>query len=172
MKVYAIQPKQVTFRDDDTYMPPSYDAGDAMIDLSRRGYVIKGQTTRDAFEKLHDDITSEINKTATAPSGVWFNDWANGYRFNDKTVKFAVKKWGMKKEDFASLLTRFWEANRGNRFINQEQAISNFLTNFEGLSKPSFFENLFSRPTEYISKKIVIDNIVTLFLKNGKHQLK
>jgi hypothetical protein len=174
MKVYAIQPRQVTFRDDDTYMPPFYDAGHAMTELSEKGYILQGKTTQDAFEKLHDDVNALLKEKATASTGVWHHDWVNGVRYNDKSLKQVVVRWGEKKDEFAGMLTRFWESNKFNKFVNIKQTVANYLTNFEGIQPPSFFEKIFSRheSMKYINKEVDISNVIYLFLKPGKHRLK
>ena len=77
----------------------------------------------------------------------------------------------MPKEEFVSLLTRFWEANKGNRFVDIKLAITNFLTNSEGLTKPGFFQMFSSKAVEYNSKSNILDSVVSMFLKQGKHRL-
>ncbi|MBE7711338.1 MAG: hypothetical protein E7Z92_04270 [Cyanobacteria bacterium SIG31] len=171
MQVHAIRPNQLTFRDDDTYFPPSYDYSDAMGDLNKRGYILQGKDSRDAFERLYQDVDNVLTETATNPTGVWYKDWANGFRFNDKSVKHAVQQWDMKKEEFVSLLSRFWESNKGNRFVDTKLAITNFLTNSEGLTKPGFFQMFSSKAAEYNKKFYTINNVISNFLKTGKHRL-
>ena len=45
MQVYAIKQNEITFKDDNTYIPPSYSYVDAMHDLKQQGYVIQGKDT-------------------------------------------------------------------------------------------------------------------------------
>ena len=174
MQIQAIRTNQITFRDDNTYIPPSYSAYDAMADLSKQGYIIQGNSTKDAFEKAHDEINNELERKAKAADGVWHDDLAQGYRYNDRSVKRAVVKWTMPKEDFSALLTRFWEVNKTNPFRNVKESIANFLINYEGLSKPSFFEKIkeIFNPSKYTIQESLLEKVTNSFLKNGQHKLK
>ena len=104
MKVHAIRTNQLTFKDDDTYFPPTYSCWDAFNSISEQGYIIEGKTTKDAFEKLHDDVNADLVRVVNSGKGVWREKLATGYRFNDRSVKYAVDKWEYPKEDFARLL--------------------------------------------------------------------
>ena len=174
MQIQAIRTNQITFRDDNTYIPPSYSAYDAMADLSKQGYIIQGNSTKDAFEKAHDEINKELERKANAPDGVWEVDLAQGHRYNDRSVKRAVVKWTLPKEDFSGLLTRFWSVNNSNSFKNIKESIANFLINYEGLEKPSFFTRIkeIFNPSKYTRQEMLLENVTNLFLKKGQHKLK
>ena len=175
MKVQAISPRQVSFKDDNTYIPPTYTVNDSITKLSKEGYSIQGKTPKDAFNKLHDDLNLDLKRTANAPTGVWFKDWSEGYRFDDKSVKYLVRSWDISKEFFSNLLTNFWEINKNNAFNNVGNSVENYLVNYEGLEKPSWFKRVFKcfgKTLEYIKKENILTNITENFLVKGQHRLK
>ena len=174
MRVQPIGPRQINFKDDDTYFPTEYWPADSILKLKRNGYIIQGETNVDAFDRLHEDINADLKKVANSRSGVWYMDWVNGRKFNDRSVKYAVHEWGMSKQKFTKLLTSFWEVNKNNTFKNVDKSIANYLENYEGLKRPSFFTRLinFMTPLEYSVKESILDIITNNFLKNGQHRLK
>lgn len=173
MKVATISAHQVNFKDDNTYLPPKYDEFDAMRDLKQEGYTLKGPIAKDAFEKLYTDVDTRLAKVAEPPTGVWFSEHIQtGKGIGDRKVKYAVDKWSLTKDEFTKLLTRFWEDNKLSNFNDVKLAITNFLTNREGLAKPSFWQIFSSKFTEYNIKSATISNVVENFIKTGKHNLK
>ena len=175
MKIQPISTRQVNFKDDNTYIPGEhYTVSNSLQKLSSEGYIVQGKTNADAFEKLHHDLNDDLRKTAQARSSVWHHEWVEGYRFNDKSVKRIVYAWGMSKDKFTKLLTRFWEVNKNNSFKNVDDSVANYLENYEGLKKPSFWEKItsFFSPSEYTVKQRVLKVVTNLFLKNGQHKLK
>lgn len=179
MKVQAIKPNQVSFRDDGTYVPPIYDGANAMVTLKNKGYMISGTTNYDAFERLHKDIVTDLENLANSPKGVWAHKWAEGVKYNDRSVKYIVAQFGMRRDEFAKTLTEFWELNKTNPFHDMKNSISNYLVNYKGLKKPSFFQNALNSiglhnfvKNDYIRLSNVIGNVTTLFLKTKQHRLK
>ena len=143
-----------------------------MFDLRDKGYVLSGSSNLDAFERLYDKVDLELKQTANSTSGVWLKDLSQGNRFNDRTVKKAVVPWEITKNEFAALLNRFWNLNKDNKFVDVKLAITNFLTNSEGLKKPSFFQMFSSKSFEYTKRANAISMVVYNFLKPGCHKLK
>lgn len=172
MKVATISAHQVNFKDENMYIPPSYSEHDAMREMSKEGYVLKGSIAKDAFEKFYDDIDNRLKETAKPPKGVWHHNYIQGEGFNDRKIKYVVEKWDMSKKDFATLLTKFWDDNKSSSFKDVKLAITNFLTNREGLAKPSFWQIFSTKFTEYNMKSNILENVTNLFLKAGKHTLK
>ena len=173
MKVATISANQVAFRDDNTYIPPRYNEFDAMRDLRKEGYILKGPVAKDAFEKFYKDVDAKLAKTAEPPSGVWFSEHIEtGKGLGDRKVKFAVDRWSLTKDEFTRLLTRFWEDNKLSNFKDVKLAITNFLTNREGLTKPSFWQIFSSSAAKYNIRSATIETVVDNFIKTGKHTLK
>ena len=76
------------------------------------------------------------------------------------------------KDEFTRLLTRFWEDNKLSNFKDVKLAITNFLTNREGLTKPSFWQIFSSSAAKYNIRSATIETVVDNFIKTGKHTLK
>lgn len=168
---YAVSRRNVSFGDD-CYAPSSYRPKNAMNDLKAHGYEIHGNGTRDAFEKLYDDVNSVLSTMARSKDGVWKRDYERGVRTYDNTLKYTVSEWELPRDTFSSLLTRFWEKNKTNNFSDIKGSVTNFLTNVEGMEKPGFFQSFMSKFADYFKKEGVLTDVVKIFLKDGKHRLR
>ena len=131
-----------------------------------------GSGTRDAFERLYDDVNSVLSTMARTKDGVWKKDYDRGVRAYDNTLKYTVSEWELPRDTFSGLLTRFWEKNKTSNLSDVKSSVTNFLTTSEGMQKPGFFQSFMSKFADYLNKETVLTNVIKTFLKDGHHRLR
>ena len=170
--VSSYSPKRNISFGDECYVPNSYRPANAMNDLKKHGYVIQGNGTRDAFERLYDDVNSVLSTMARTKDGVWKKDYDRGVRAYDNTLKYTVSEWELPRDTFSGLLTRFWEKNKTSNLSDVKSSVTNFLTTSEGMQKPGYFQSFMSKFADYLNKETVLTNVIKTFLKDGHHRLR
>ena len=160
--------KKISFGDDCGYMPDSYRPSNAMKEMRRNGYVIRGTNTKDAFERLYDDVNYVLNVTEKRADAISHKDYLENPNV-DRKIKLIVKRWEIAKNDFANMMTKFWNVSKNN--IQSKEVVTDFLTKTEGMKKPNFIQMFFPKYTEYLKKEGVIKDVVYYFLKDGLHVL-
>lgn len=177
MNVTAVQPKAVSFRDDTNFYT-HYHVKDAMSDLSEKGYKIDGDNNTDAFGKLYHDVNNQLKTIAEAPSSMWGDEYVHGHpRYEDGSVYVLVERMEYDRNFFAGLLDRFWARNKDVKPEKLSEAIDPFLELHENTPVPSFWQRIRSWLwagdfKEYFKKEAILSDVVDVFLKEGKHNLK
>ena len=165
--------KNVSFGDDCGYTPDWYKPTNAMTDMRNKGYIIQGYDSRDAFERFYDDVSKELAVRAKQPDAVWFSEYQKNPAYQDnRAIKRTVHNWNFSREDVTGLLSRFWDRNKNNPFNDTKGAVTNFLTNSEGMKKPNFFQMFLPKFTPYLERDSLLTDVVKLFLKDGRHRLR
>jgi len=139
-----------------------------MEEMSRNGYVVRGIDTKDAFTRLYNDVDAVLNATEAKPYAISNKAYQQNSNVS-RNVKYVVKRWEMAKEDFANMMTKFWNTGKNN--IKSSEVVTDFLTKTEGMKKPNFFQMFLPKYTEYLTKDGIIKDVVNYFLKDGKHML-
>lgn len=160
--------KNISFGDDCGYVPNSFRPSNAMKEMRRNGYIIRGVNTKDAFERFYDDVNHVLNATEKKPEAISQAEFLKNPNV-DRRIKFVVKRWDMAKNDFANMMTKFWNVGKNN--IQSKEVVADFLTKTEGMKKPNFFQSFLPKYTEYLKKEGVIQDVVYYFLKDGLHIL-
>ena len=173
MKIMSYAPnysinKKISFGDDVGYVPNQFRTTQAMEEMSKNGYVVRGVNTKDAFERLYTDVDAVLNATEAKPYAISNKTYQQNSNVG-KNIKYIVKRWEMAKEDFANMMTKFW--NTSNKNIQAKEVATEFLTKTEGMKKPNFFQMFLPKYTEYLTKEGIIQDVVKYFLKEGKHML-
>lgn len=171
--LYTVSNKRnISFGDDCGYVPDWYRPSDAMKDMKNKGYVIQGINTKDAFDRLYNDVNCELNLRASMPDAVWIKEYQSNAAYQDnRKIKYTVHNMSLEKEDFSSMLTRFWQKNKNNAFNDVKGTVTDFLTNTEGMKKPNFFQMFMAKFANYIEKQTILTDVVKCFLKEGRHRL-
>ena len=160
--------KKISFGDDCGYVPSTYNRANAMEEMSKNGYIIRGTNTKDAFTRLYSDVDAVLNYTERKPNAISYKAYQENSNVSTN-IKYLVRRWDMAKEDFANMMTKFWNTSKNN--IQSKDVVTEFLTKTEGMKKPNFFQMFLPKYTDYLTKNSIIDDVVRLFLKNGKHML-
>ena len=161
--------KNVSFGDDCGYVPSNYRYTNAMSDLSKKGYVVEGADNRSAFAKLHNDINNFLNRLVNSKQGEWSEIVSTkSYYSEEGAPKYSVHRWEMTKENFVNFMTRFWEKNKSNSFVDEKASVTNFLVNCEGMKKPGFFQMFSSKYAEYFEKSELLMQFIKKFIKTGQ----
>ena len=160
--------KKVSFGDDCGYIPNSFRPENAMEKMSKEGYVVRGTSPRDAFNRLYTDVEGVLLQTAKRPDAITVEQ-ARQTSSIDHNIKYMVEKWNMAKNDFSNMMTSFWNGYKNK--IQDKNVIYEFLAQNEGLSKPNFFQRFSSKYQQYMVKENILENVIKSFLKNGKHGL-
>ena len=160
--------KKVSFGDDPGYIPNSFRVENAMEQMSKEGYIVRGTSTKDAFERLYTDVDGVLLKTSRRPDAITIEQ-ARQTSSIDRNIKYMVEKWEMTKSDFSNMMTSFWNGHKNK--VQEKNVIYEFLAQHEGLSKPNFFQRFTSKYQNYMVKENILENVIKFFLKNGKHGL-
>ncbi len=163
--------RNVSFGDDCGYIPNSYTTTNAMSDMKKKGYVIQGINTRDAFVRMYNDVNGELAYRASMPDSMWYKEYLQNGNSYDDSIKYTVQDWKLQRDDFVGMMTRFWQKNKNSKFNNIKEMVTDFLTNSEGLQKPNFFQMFSSKFANYLEKKSVLTDVINFFLKDGRHRL-
>ena len=171
MRIVAATPiktqRNITFGDWET-QAELFKPRDAIKTLSEDGYRLSGSTNKDSFERLYDDMHKVLSKKANMTRGTWKENYS-GY---DDRIKIVVERIEGTKEEFAGMLTRFWENIKVTKPIKASQAVEQFLENVEGIKKPGFFESLLPGKETFFKKADILENVFDHFIKTGKHMLR
>lgn len=160
--------KKISFGDDCGYVPNQFRTTQAMEEMSKNNYVIRGTSTKDAFTRFYNDVDAVLNATERKPYAISNKEFQQNSNVG-RNIKYVVKRWDMAKEDFANMMTKFWNSSKNN--IQSKEVVTEFLTKTEGMKKPNFFQMFFPKYTEYLTKDGIIKDVVNYFLKEGKHML-
>ena len=187
MKIQCVKPNQSTFKawDNDPLTPSLkyYDWENSVQKLYREGYLIQGDNNYDAFERLHNDINSDLVNLANSPKGVWSGSEKGVNLANKEYMVFRFDR-KFPKEYFAKSLTDFWETMKNSDFSK--------LGDYK-LFELDMLDDYFSKKGLYCgilhtfirrfnaqdlssNKKINLDALIRpiakTFLKTGQHKLK
>ena len=160
--------KKVSFGDDPGYIPNSFRPENAMEKMSKEGYIVRGTSTRDAFERLYTDVDGVLLQTSRRPDAITIEKARESSAIS-RDIKYMVEKWEIAKGDFSSMMTSFWNGHKNK--IQDKNVVYEFLAQHEGLPKPNFFQRFTSKYQQYMMKENILENVIKFFLKNGKHGL-
>ena len=83
--------KKVSFGDDPGYIPNSFRVENAMEQMSKEGYIVRGTSTKDAFERLYTDVDGVLLKTSRRPDAITIEQ-ARQTSSIDRNIKYMVEK--------------------------------------------------------------------------------
>lgn len=166
--------KKVSFGDD--CGPDYFTYHQAMKKMSGEKYVIKGDSTPDAFGKFYDDVVKTMQKVKETEAA----KPKKSFIFSESEV--VVQDWEMAKETFVNTMSNFWKHCKKDIPLNDDsfkayratdKVISNYLENVENISKKGkgFLGKIFGNPNFY-EKWQFINEVTECFIQKGLHKLK
>lgn len=143
---------------------------EAMEKLRKEGYVLKGNNNREAFERLYDKIDDTYAALIKDKKAVEYDKYTP--KVFGSEPDYLIMRSKVQRKEFADVMMRFWDKNRGAKIIDVDTAVKNFLVNSEGMEKPNFFQRFSSRFAKYIDLETILESVTNNFIKTGKHGLK
>ena len=143
---------------------------EAMERLRKKGYVLSGNNNQDAFEKLYDQIDNTYEGLVRDKKAVYYEKYTPSVF--GKEPDFLIMKSKVQKNEFATVLTKFWDKVRGTKINDVDVAVRDFLVNTQGMEKPNFFQRFSSCFAKYIDLETILESVTQNFIKTGQHSLK
>lgn len=143
---------------------------EAMEKLKKDGYVLRGNNNQDAFEKLYDKIDDTYAGLIKDKRAVEYDKYTPSVF--GKEPDYLIMRSKVQRNEFAAVLSKFWDKVRGTKINDVDVAVRDFLVNTQGMEKPNFFQRFSSRFAKYIDLETILEAVTQNFIKTGQHGLK